>query len=208
MLQSTMMLYILLVPGTNNALEALKLKSKKNVRQQELKKIIAETPFVSDEELSEMFQVSIQTIRLDRLAMGIPELRERMRAAAQRNYSKIVGLGISELIGEIIELEINGHGISFLEANREMTFEKTDIVKGHYIFSMAESLALAVINTKAALTGVANMKYSKPVSVGDKLVAKAEVFRQRNKDYIVHVKITVKQEQVFRGKFILVPILN
>lgn len=183
-------------------------KNKKEERQYELKKIITETPFVSDEELSEIFNVSIQTIRLDRLKLGIPELRERMRAAAQRNYSKIVGLGISELIGEIIELEVNQLGISYLEADKEMAFEKTEIVKGHYIFSMAESLALAVINTKAALTGVANMKYSKPVSVGDKLVAKAIVSRKRDMDYIVHVKITVKQEQVFRGKFILVPILN
>jgi len=186
----------------------MKGKTKKSERQYELKKIMSETPFVSDEELSEFFNVSIQTIRLDRLEMGIPELRERTKAAAQKNYSKIVGLGISELIGEVIELEINDHGISFLEASSEMAFEKTDIVKGHYIFSMAESLALAVINTRAALTGVANMKYSKPVSVGDKLIAKAVVSKKRNEDYIVHVKITVKQEQVFRGKFILVPILG
>lgn len=186
----------------------VKKVNKKAERQYELKKIITETPFVSDDELSEMFGVSIQTIRLDRLEMGIPELRERMKAAAQKNYSKIVGLGISELIGEIIELEVNKMGISFLEADREMAFKKTDIVKGHYIFSMAESLALAVIDTKAALTGVANMKYNTPVSVGDKLIAKAEVFRQRDTDFIVHVKIFVKQEQVFRGKFIMVPILN
>lgn len=184
----------------------VKKKSKKAERQYELKKIITETPFVSDDELCEMFQVSIQTIRLDRLELGIPELRQRMKAAAQKNYSKIVGLGISELIGEIIDLEVNRYGTSFLEANREMAFEKTDVVKGHYIFSMAESLALAVINIKAALTGVANMKYRKPVSVGDKLVAKAEVTRQRENDFFVHVKIYVKQEQVFRGKFILVPI--
>lgn len=184
----------------------VKKKNRKTERQYELKKIIKETPFVSDDELSEIFQVSIQTIRLDRLELGIPELRERMRAAAQKNYSKIVGLGISELIGEIIDLEVNRSGISYLETNNEMAFGKTDIVKGHYIFSMAESLAMAVINTKAALTGVANMKYRKPVMAGDKLVAKAEVTRQRDESFFVHVKIYVKQEQVFRGKFILVPI--
>lgn len=184
----------------------MKKKNRKTERQYELKKIIKETPFVSDDELSEIFQVSIQTIRLDRLELGIPELRERMRAAAQKNYSKIVGLGISELIGEIIDLEVNRSGISYLETNNEMAFGKTDIVKGHYIFSMAESLAMAVINTKAALTGVANMKYRKPVMAGDKLVAKAEVTRQRDESFFVHVKIYVKQEQVFRGKFILVPI--
>ena len=182
------------------------VKSKKVERHYDLQKIMRETPFISDEELSEFFNVSIQTIRLDRLKLGIPELRERMRVAAENNHSKIVGLGRTELIGEIIDIEINKHGISFLEASRDMAFEKTEIVKGHYIFSMAESLALAIIDKKAALTGVANMKYNKPVCVGDKIIAKAKITRIRDEDYFVHVMIYVKQEQVFRGKFILVPI--
>lgn len=178
----------------------------KKLRQTQLKEVIEKTPFVSDEELSEMFKVSIQTIRLYRLQLGIPELRERLREAAELNYRKIVGLGISDIIGEVIELEVNKYGISILEANKGMAFNRTDIVKGHYIFSMAESLALSIIDQKAALTGVANIKYSKPVRVGEKLVARAEVSKERDTDYIVHVKIKVKSEQVFRGKFMLVPV--
>jgi len=142
------------------------------------------------------------------MEMGIPELRERMRKAAQKNYSKIVGLGISELIGEIIELDVNKYGISFLESDNSMAFESTDIIKGYNIFAMAESLALAVIDKKAALTGVANMKYNKPVKAGDKLVARAEVTMQRDNKNFVHVIISVKREQVFRGKFILVPVVE
>jgi len=182
------------------------LKSKKAERHTNLKKMMKETPFISDEELSEIFKVSIQTIRLDRLTLGIPELRERMRVAAENNFPKIVGLAKEELIGEIIDIEINNHGISFLEATRDMAFEKTDIVKGHYIFSMAEALALAIIDKRSALTGVANMKYNKPVSVGDKLVAKAKITKVRDNNHFVHVMIYVKQEQVFRGKFILIPL--
>ena len=48
---------------------------KKRDRQQMLRDKIRENPFLSDEELARAFDVSIQTIRLDRLAMGIPELR-------------------------------------------------------------------------------------------------------------------------------------
>ena len=179
-------------------------KLSKKERQKGLADLIKETIFVSDEELTEKFNVSIQTIRLDR--MGIPELRERMRKAAQKNYSKIVGLGISELIGEIIELDVNKYGISYLESDNTMAFENTDVIKGYNIFAMAESLALAVIDKKAALTGVANMKYNKPVKVGDKLVARAEVTMQRDNKNFVHVIVSVKREQVFRGKFILVPV--
>ena len=51
----------------------------KQERQQRLAKAIEENPFITDEELMRMFGVSIQTIRLDRLELSIPELRERIK---------------------------------------------------------------------------------------------------------------------------------
>ncbi|QXM05884.1 transcription factor FapR [Crassaminicella indica] len=178
----------------------------KKVRQTELLKKIENEPFVTDEELSEHFNVSIQTIRLDRLELGIPELRQRIKKVAQKNYSKVTSLGESEIIGELIDLNLNESAISMLETTEDMAFKRTKVVRGHHIFSMAESLAMAVINAKVALTGVANMKYRTAVKASEKLVAKAEVVKIRGNKYFVHVKIYVKQEQVFRGKFILVAI--
>ena len=43
-------------------------------------------PFLTDEELAEIFLVSVPTIRLDRLELGIPELRERIKDVAENNY--------------------------------------------------------------------------------------------------------------------------
>ena len=51
----------------------------KKIRHEQLKNLIEHSPFVTDEELAIRFGVSIQTIRLDRMEMGIPELRERTR---------------------------------------------------------------------------------------------------------------------------------
>lgn len=181
-------------------------KQSKQIRQKELLEKIKKEPFVTDEELSEYFHVSIQTIRLDRLELGIPELRKRIKKVAKENYSKVISLRASEIIGELIDLSLDQDGISLLETSKDMAFEKTNVVRGHHIFSMAESLAMAVINAKVALTGVANMKYNVPVLAGQKLIAKAEVSKIRGNKYFVHVKINVKQEQVFRGKFILVSI--
>ena len=43
----------------------------KKERQRRLIEDLSQDPFMTDEELSEMFNVSIQTIRLDRLELGI-----------------------------------------------------------------------------------------------------------------------------------------
>lgn len=71
---------------------------------------------------------------------------------------------------------------------------------------MAETLALAIVDAKAALTGVANIKYKRPVYAGERLVAKGEVIRTRGNKFFVWVFIYVNQQEVFRGKFILVAI--
>lgn len=165
---------------------------------------INNNPFLTDEELSEMFSVSVPTIRLDRLELGIPELRERIKKEAEKSYSKVKSLHSKEIVGELLDINLGQSGISILETNNSMAFEKTRIVRGHFIYSLAESLAIAVIDAHVALVGVANIKYKTPVYAGCKLAAKAEVKRSKGNNYIVWVKISEKQIEVFRGKFILV----
>ena len=176
----------------------------KKERQQILSDKIKQDPFLTDEELSELFSVSIPTIRLDRLEMGIPELRERIKNVAENNYGKVKSLQSKEIVGELIDIVLGKTGVSVLETDETMAFEKTKIVRGHFIYSLAESLAIAVIDAHVALVGVANIKYKTPVYSGCKLVAKAEVKHVRGNNYIVWVKIYEKQVEMFRGKFILV----
>ena len=178
-------------------------KKKKHERQRELLEMLEKDPFYTDEELSDYFGVSIQTIRLDRLTLGIPELRERVKKIAESNVVKVKTLLGKEIVGELIDLEIGNFGISILETSREMLYSKTNIVKGHYIFGQAESLAMAVVDAPVVLLGVANIKTITPIKSEERLIAKAEVVKKRDKKHYVHVKIfNKKQEQVFRGKFI------
>ncbi|MDP4093493.1 MAG: transcription factor FapR [Bacillota bacterium] len=176
----------------------------KKERQNVLVERINEDPFLTDEELSELFSVSVPTIRLDRLELGIPELRERIKNVAEKNYSKVKTLKSKEIVGELVDISLNQSGISILETDERMAFEKTKIIIGHFIYSLAESLAIAVIDAQVALVGVANIKYKTPVYSGSKLIARAEVRRIKGPNYIVWVKISEKQIEVFRGKFILV----
>lgn len=180
--------------------------SQKQQRQKILLEKIKYDPFLTDEELADYFRVSIPTIRLDRLELGIPELRERIKNVAETNQEKLKSIEGKEFIGELIDLQLGQSAISLMETNNSMAFEKTRIVRGHYIYSLAETLAIAVIDAQVALVGVANIKYKIPVYSGAKLIAKAEVKKTKGSRFIVWVKIFEKNIEVFRGKFILVTI--
>ncbi len=178
----------------------------KKERQNNLLEKVKEDPFMKDEELAELFNVSIQTVRLDRMELGIPELRERIKDVASENYDKVKALDSKEIVGELVDLTLGKKGISILETNESMAFERNKIIRGHFIYSLAETLAISVIDAKVALIGIANIKYKSPVIAGARLVAKAEVKRSKANSFIVWVSIQEKQVEVFRGKFILVSV--
>lgn len=174
---------------------------KKRDRQAALREKIRDNPFLSDEELAHIFGVSIQTIRLDRLALGIPELRERTKSVAERTYGIVKSMGSKEIVGELIDITLGERGISLLETTEDMVFERSRVVRGQYIYAQAESLAIALIDADVVLTGLANIKFKRPVTVGEKLVAKGEVIRKRRNQHVVLVETRVGNENVFRGKF-------
>ncbi len=177
---------------------------KKKVRQQLLVQQVKEKPFLTDEELARNLAVSVQTIRLDRLELGIPELRGRIRQMAEHAQNKVKSIQKSEVVGELIDLELGHSGISLLRITDDMVYAKTKIAKGHFMFSQADSLAQAVIDAPLVVTGVANVKYKVPVHVGEKLIAKAEIVKVRGNKYFVWVKTHNDTQEVFRAKFIMV----
>jgi hypothetical protein len=161
-----------------------------------LQKIKAE-PFLKDDDLAKACGVSVSTIRFDRAELGIAEYRERIKNAA------VDGLNNPRSEGEILELDLFHNGSSTLITDDTMSFEGTNIVKGQCIYAFAENLALSVIDAKAALVKVANVKYISEVHAGDRLFAKSQVIRVKESEYIVHVFIKVNMNEVFRGKFSL-----
>ena len=96
----------------------------KKVRQQRLEAALIKNPFLTDAHLAEQFEVSIQTIRLDRLALGIPELRERTRHMAENAQKKLQAITSEDIVGELIDLEIGVSGISMMTVNKEMVLQK------------------------------------------------------------------------------------
>jgi acyl-coenzyme A thioesterase PaaI-like protein len=175
----------------------------KKERQNRLSAQVEQNPFTTDDELAKLFRVSIQTVRLDRLELGIPELRERLKSMAETHYGEFRSLQWNEVIGEVVDLKLDESGISILEATEEHSFARTDVVRGHHIFAQANSLAIAVMNEEVALTASANIRYIRPVYKGERLIAKARV-KKPSVDHSkvkVEVRTYVGQEIVFMGHF-------
>ncbi|GGJ21576.1 transcription factor FapR [Paenibacillus hunanensis] len=177
----------------------------KRQRQQRLVKIIEDNPFVTDQELTRQLKVSIQTIRLDRMELGIPELRERMKLMAERSYDQVRSLPLDEVIGDIVDLQLDRSGISIFEIREEHVFSRNHIARGHHIFAQANSLAVAVINDAIALTASADLRFVRPVNLGEKCIAKAYVQTSpaRRGKAKVEVLTYVGEEMVFQGNFVI-----
>ncbi len=176
-------------------------KYTKSERQKKLNEIIDKNPFYTDKELAAKFEVSVQTIRLDRMELNIPEVRKRTRKLAQDAYDNLRSVTEGEVIGELIKLELNNYAESFLKTTSEMALQETDIIRGHHIFAQANSLAVAVIDAELVLTGSVDMKFLKPVNIGDSIQAQAEVKDIQNRKYVIQVITFRKQEKIFQGAF-------
>jgi acyl-coenzyme A thioesterase PaaI-like protein len=180
------------------------MKRNKRERQKLLTTTIKENPFVTDEELSEKFAVSVQTIRLDRLELSIPELRERIKSVAEKRFDdEVRSLPIDEVIGEIIDIELDESAISILDVKEEHVFKRNQIARGHHLFAQANSLAVAVINDELALTAKSSIQFKRSVRQNERVIAKARVVKidEECARTFVEVNSYVNNELVFIGEF-------
>jgi acyl-coenzyme A thioesterase PaaI-like protein len=176
-------------------------KLSKKERQTRLLDTITTNPFMTDEELAASFGVSIQTIRLDRLELSIPELRERIKSVAEKKYDDVRSLLVHEVIGDIIDLQLDESAISLLDIKEEHVFSRNQIARGHHLFAQANSLAIALINNEWALTTSANIRFLRPVKKGERVIAKAVVTETLADRSHVKVNSYISDEQVFSGTF-------
>src|SRR5690625_378794 len=179
------------------------MRRTKTERQQLLQETIEKTPFITDEALAKKFNVSIQTIRLDRMELSIPELRERIKSVATDQWNETVkALPLDEVIGEILDLEVDRRAISILVIRPEPVFSRTKIARGHHLFAQANSIAVAVTNDELALTAKSDLAVKRQVRQGERVIDKATVEGKSNKGLTnVRVNSFVDNEKVFTGLF-------
>ncbi len=180
---------------------------KKQERQQQLAEKLNKTPFLTDEELATHFHVSVPTIRLDRLELGIPELRERIRVMATENSQDMADPRHCEVVGELLDVTEGKQALSMLRTTQDMV-DRSGYIDPQYLYAQANSLAKVVMGVPVALAEVGNIKHKIPVGAGADLIAKAEIVRQRGAKYFIWVTIKDKAKEVFKAKFIMESVEN
>lgn len=182
------------------------MKLSRPERRAALRRRLREDPFLTDHQLADDLAVSVATIRLDRMAMDIPELRVRAKTIAASTYPQVRAMHGEEVVGDLVELNLGQSGTSVLEVDEHMVFARNEILRGHFLFAQGNSLAVALVNSKFALTKSANVRFHRPVRHGDRVVAKAQITAIQANRYVISVDSLVQDEVVFRGEFVVVDV--
>lgn len=172
-----------------------KKESRKSDRHKRLLEMLNSNPLVTDEELATSLEVSIPTIRLDRLELAIPEVRKRIYAMAEQT------MRTKELVGELVDLQPGKEAVSILKTDSSMCLAECDIVRGHLLFAQANSLAGEVIEYPVALTVKSEVRFLSFVRAGSLLKAKATVEEVRGHHFEVKVVIRCDNDDIFEGNF-------
>ena len=105
------------------------------------------------------------------------------------------------LCGEPIEVEMDYSRVKFY-ALPEMAVDEKDLVHGGFIFGLADYSAMIAVNDPNVVLGAADVKFLKPVCVGDEIYAEAHVIETKGKKRSVSVIVKRGHDAVFEGKFI------
>lgn len=106
-----------------------------------------------------------------------------------------------ELVGEPVKIE-EGYAEVKLRTREEMRVDKYDLVHGGFTFGLADYAAMLAVNEPTVVLGKAEVKFTKPVKVGDELLAKAKIVEDQGRKKVVFVEVfNQKGEKVLEGDF-------
>lgn len=88
-----------------------------------------------------------------------------------------------------------------LLATAAMAADEQGLVHGGFIFSAADYAAMIAVNHPHVVLGASDVKFLKPLRVGDTIVFHAQVREVRGRKHRVSVNATQADEAVFQGMF-------
>ena len=104
------------------------------------------------------------------------------------------------LCGKPISVE-GGTSRVELRTTPQMAADERGLVHGGFIFGAADYAAMIAVNHPHVVLGASDVKFLKPVRVGDTVMVQAQVQEVRGKKYWVSVNVTKADEEIFQGMF-------
>ncbi len=95
----------------------------------------------------------------------------------------------------------NGNSTVELATTEEMTADDQGLVHGGFIFGAADYAAMIAVNHPHVVLGAADVKFLKPVRVGETVLARAQVQEVNGKKHRVVVSVSQEEAEVFQGTF-------
>jgi len=107
------------------------------------------------------------------------------------------------LSGTPVKLE-PGKAFVKLKTDERMIADDFGLIHGGFIFSLADYAAMLAVNEETVVLAKAEVKFLKPVRLGDEILAEAVVKEVEGKKRKVSVEVKRGEEVVFTGEFLCV----
>ena len=104
------------------------------------------------------------------------------------------------LCGKPLTVE-GGNSQVELVTTPQMAADDQGLVHGGFIFGAADYAAMIAVNHPHVVLGASDVKFLKPVRVGETVIAHAKVQEVKGKKYWVSVSVTKDDEELFQGMF-------
>lgn len=106
-----------------------------------------------------------------------------------------------ELCGKPVTAEEDFSRIEFAATDR-MAADDSGLIHGGFIFGLADYAAMIAVNHPNVVLGAADVKFLKPVKIGETVVAEAKVISKKGKKHSVQVSVQRGGTAVFEGEFV------
>jgi uncharacterized protein (TIGR00369 family) len=104
------------------------------------------------------------------------------------------------LCGNPLFVEDGECGVELVTTS-QMAADQQGLVHGGFIFSAADYAAMIAVNHPHVVLGACDVKFLKPVRVGETVMVRATVQEVKGKKYWVSVSATKDADEVFQGMF-------
>ena len=106
-----------------------------------------------------------------------------------------------ELLGTPLEISDGKSAKVELLTKETMVVDEQGLVHGGFAFGLADYAAMLAVNDPYVVLGSADVRFTAPVKVGEKMIAEAIVESSDRKKRVVKTEISVKNKVVFKGIF-------